>query len=297
MKKFIAGLLTGIMIMSTIAVFAESLQTIQVIFDRVKLVVDGKALHNETLLYDGTTYIPLRAAAEALGVDVGWDGNTHTASLTSKGISTPVAPPSPTASVVSPTPTTITTQKTEELELVDFGYSISSAHNSYLHYSIILRNPNDIMVRFPSYKITAYSKEGKILGTSDNVRGYIYPNDILVFAGLAFSIDEVPERVEVEVQPIKENDKISIFEPYETLKIEGASENSKGNILGQVVNPNNKTYDSVFVVVAYRDKSGKLLGGNFTYVNNLPANGKTAFDIMGNDFDGAYSFEVYAHHE
>jgi hypothetical protein len=111
MKKFCSGLLVGILIMSSIIVFAESIETVQVIFGRVRLVIDGNVLSEETLLYNGTTYIPLRAAAEALGVEVAWDGTTNTASLISNSsnqvqipLAMPLPTPEPVFEAVIPTP-------------------------------------------------------------------------------------------------------------------------------------------------------------------------------------------------
>jgi len=78
-KKFLAGILCGAMLASCIAVFAETTQTIEAIFGRVKLVVDGKAVAEETLLYNDRTYVPLRAAAEMLGKQVSYDDETQTA--------------------------------------------------------------------------------------------------------------------------------------------------------------------------------------------------------------------------
>jgi len=83
MKKLFIGVIIGAMLATTITAFAETAQTIDVIFGRVKLIVDGKPVDKETLLYDGATYVPLRAAAEILGIEVGWDGETNTATLTS----------------------------------------------------------------------------------------------------------------------------------------------------------------------------------------------------------------------
>jgi len=80
LKRFIAGLIAGIMITAgTTYAFAESTMNITVIFDRIKLVVDGTPISQQTLLYNGTTYVPLRAAAEALGKAVGYDAATNTA--------------------------------------------------------------------------------------------------------------------------------------------------------------------------------------------------------------------------
>lgn len=79
-KSYLAGILTTVLIISGTLVFAENIK-IDAIFNKVKLVVDGNPVDKETLLYDGTTYIPIRAAAEVLGMEVGWDEETSTAYL------------------------------------------------------------------------------------------------------------------------------------------------------------------------------------------------------------------------
>ena len=113
MKKFFAGIISGIAVSFCVAVFAS--QTPQVVsevvakkidayFGRVKLVVNGKNVDKETLVYDDSTYIPLRAAAEVLGVEVEWDEKTGTAILTSpKAGATPTASGAATATTASAT--------------------------------------------------------------------------------------------------------------------------------------------------------------------------------------------------
>ncbi len=58
----------------------------------VKLVVDGVSITPkdangtvvEPFIVDGTTYLPVRAVAEALGKEVGWDGDTKTVYIGAK---------------------------------------------------------------------------------------------------------------------------------------------------------------------------------------------------------------------
>ena len=52
--------------------------------------VDASGNSVEPFLYNGTTYLPVRGVANALSLDVAWDGTTNTVTLTSGG--TPVAP-------------------------------------------------------------------------------------------------------------------------------------------------------------------------------------------------------------
>lgn len=68
------------------ALAASGTRTIEVTYRDIKLVVDGTevALKDgagnsiEPFLYNGTTYLPVRAVGEALGKEVNWDGNTNT---------------------------------------------------------------------------------------------------------------------------------------------------------------------------------------------------------------------------
>ena len=82
-KGFILGTIITTMLMST-ALGAGVKKTIEVAFNSINLTVNGDRVDADTILYEGTTYIPLRAAAEMLGKDVGWDQNTSTASIDDK---------------------------------------------------------------------------------------------------------------------------------------------------------------------------------------------------------------------
>lgn len=57
-------------------------QNIAVEFNSVNLNVNGKAVNADNILYNGTTYVPLRATAEMLGCEVGWEESTSTAKIT-----------------------------------------------------------------------------------------------------------------------------------------------------------------------------------------------------------------------
>ena len=96
LKGYIAGFISAIVLLSSINVYADGLnKTLDVVVNKINIsingVVVGKAGANYTLdnggnvpysiLYKGTTYLPMRKVAELVGKSVEWDNNTNTASI------------------------------------------------------------------------------------------------------------------------------------------------------------------------------------------------------------------------
>ena len=85
MKKRLQGLIAGVLIGATItggAVFATNTTTLyDVIVNGIKIVLDGKEFICtdangavvQPMIYNGTTYIPVRAVSSAFGKAVFWD--------------------------------------------------------------------------------------------------------------------------------------------------------------------------------------------------------------------------------
>jgi hypothetical protein len=102
-RIYVAGLLTSALILSGTLAFAETTQMIEAVFGRVKLVVNDESIEQETLLYNGTTYVPLRAAAEVLEKELAWDEENQIAYIDEVGtgrtfgaVPTELKAPSPT---------------------------------------------------------------------------------------------------------------------------------------------------------------------------------------------------------
>lgn len=80
-------------------VFAKQTQEVVTInYNNIKITLDGKPIVPkdangntvEPFIMNGTTYLPVRAVASALGVEVDWDGTTKTVILTSEDFKAPV---------------------------------------------------------------------------------------------------------------------------------------------------------------------------------------------------------------
>lgn len=87
MKRFLLAtknlliFVSGAIAATSISVAAQQIEkTINVSYRDIKIYADGNLVktsaENEAFIYNGTTYLPVRAVSEALGKPINWDGNT-----------------------------------------------------------------------------------------------------------------------------------------------------------------------------------------------------------------------------
>jgi len=101
MKQRIQGIVIGFVaavILSSLAVWAAAgTQSIEVTYRDIKLYVDGAFIIPkdpngnvvEPFIYNGTTYLPIRAVGEALGRSVEWEGDTSSIYIGGRGPGAP----------------------------------------------------------------------------------------------------------------------------------------------------------------------------------------------------------------
>lgn len=85
-RKILVAVLCCSLALVTAAYATNATKTIQAAYMNIKLVIDGVPVTPkdsngttvEPFIYNGTTYLPVRAVGEALGKQVGWDGKTKT---------------------------------------------------------------------------------------------------------------------------------------------------------------------------------------------------------------------------
>ena len=98
-KGFLAGVVSTLMIVCLIGTAGATSGKVQqeIEYRDIKVSLDGQILDLrnatgktvEPFMFAGTNYIPARALAEALGLNVAWDGSTATVVLTHPEASTP----------------------------------------------------------------------------------------------------------------------------------------------------------------------------------------------------------------
>jgi len=86
MRKISRFMLVTVVIVSLFLVssfvLGESSETsISILFNSINISVNGEAVESNNILYEGTTYVPLRDVAEMLGKEVSWDEETRIAGI------------------------------------------------------------------------------------------------------------------------------------------------------------------------------------------------------------------------
>lgn len=93
----VIGVVTGLALLVSMTAFATvGSRTAELVYNNIKVLINGKEITPtdangnavEPFIIDGTTYLPVRGVASALGMNVGWDGTTNTVTLDNPGVFT-----------------------------------------------------------------------------------------------------------------------------------------------------------------------------------------------------------------
>lgn len=183
------------------------------------------------------------------------------------------------------------------LDLVEYGYSVSS--NQYLYCSVFMSNPSkDFCIKYPAYRVTARDADGIVMGTRDITNSIIYPQQEMHDADQAFKVDGDPATVEVEVLPPADYQIVAPDQVEHDTFVPLSAVNCvvrDGSVMGEISNDNDYEIDKAKVVVMFRDDSGELLGGDYTLINHIAAGATSPFSLSVKDKSTiTETFEVYA---
>jgi len=185
MKRWISGFLTCLLLCGlVITVSAKTGKVTQELTYRdIRVSLDGEVLDLrnaagdkvEPFMFDGTNYLPVRALAEALGLNVAWDGKEVMVVLTT---------PKPVQKDVYNSGETWTVPG--QWELTGTGVTKTEARNQFSD-----KNPAAVYVVDYTYKNLGWSKEyfsGVFFGMDDTIvdsageMGYEYPGEKTFYA-------------------------------------------------------------------------------------------------------------------
>ena len=93
-KKVICMVLVLAAVLATTAFATVGSRTAELFYNNIKVMINGKEVTPtdangnaiEPFIIEGTTYLPVRGVASALGMNVGWDSATNTVTLDNPGV-------------------------------------------------------------------------------------------------------------------------------------------------------------------------------------------------------------------
>lgn len=199
-KGFLFGITTCLLVSNaTVFANAESLtKQLTAYFNGIKLVVDGKKVvpQNakgdiiEPFVVDGTTYLPVRAVAEALGQTVSWDASTSTVYI---GANNTVAQPTVWLKDLDTLTGEYSNQSESITDNLGNSYTNHLTQSSYTPVSYAL---NGQYSRFAAKFVL--TKGGK--DTSRHYRLKIYCDDNLTYTTQPLTAGTFPIDVNVNIQ-------------------------------------------------------------------------------------------------
>lgn len=82
-KKIILGIAAGLLLFGGAAYAGDGYQNIEVYFKRIHVALNGQSaeLAKDSILYNGSIYVPLRSMGEMLDAQVSWDDENQTVHL------------------------------------------------------------------------------------------------------------------------------------------------------------------------------------------------------------------------
>lgn len=202
------------------------------------------------------------------------------------GGSTGTVPPAPEAPAVS--------AGVVSIKLLGASWEKKMDGYTYVYYSAELSNGNSKTAGACQITVTSRDAEGHVLDVSNGYTGRIAGNDTIRFSGGVMYVGDVPSAVELAVgNPMGGyNDHFDATAKASGFQFKNVARLDESKISGDVVNNSSVDCTNVRVSVILK-KNGQVIGGTYTYANNVKGNGGSAPFVIYSfvDYD---SFEVVA---
>jgi len=189
------------------------------------------------------------------------------------------------------------------LEIVETGYGFASWNEDSLSYGIVLYNPNNEALEFPSIRLTVRRADNTIIGTDDLTFNIIYPSQTLTLGDISSFRVIQDEVYSVEFEVLEPNDWSwtgGEFIELEAINLSLTNTGRDGyNVTGEISNANEREFNRLRLDMILRNSDGQIVGGDFTFIDGPSANGSVPFQIGIRDsilqnVEGEWEVEIHA---
>jgi len=179
--------------------------------------------------------------------------------------------------------------------VTESGYTITSSSTGYkVNVALILSNPyKDRFAANPSVQITLRSTDGAIIATRTARAAGIPPAQTIAHC-LNVYVDESPKTM--EFKPLSAHFestdlKASEIRPFVLQNLHSRNASGRTIVTGEIKNPY-PTTAGAWVVFLFRDKSGKLLGGQEQWISEIPSMESFPFETTFIDENVPHDSEI-----
>lgn len=162
-------------------------------------------------------------------------------------------------------------------------------------FGMLLENPNEgFSVESSKYRVSVYGEDGAVIGVEEGYINLLLPGETQGVAGSIF-VQEGTVATSVDFQ-IKDGDFIAADAlPFFTSEnVSYQPGDFLSSVTGQIGNPYARDVTDLRATAIVYNEAGEIIGGGFTYVDFVPANGKAAAEVSVTSAGNPVLAELYA---
>ena len=169
-----------------------------------------------------------------------------------------------------------------QLEVSDYGFTQfpeSEYSGPQVSYAVVVDNKGTAIGGNAKVQITFESQDGEVVDSAEDYLAAVLPGTSVALAGQLMDADGV-KKMTVQVLPGESEPLESKPANFTVSKVKSKVQEYSGvKTTASVSSPFTKDLEELQAVAVYRDKKGKVIGGDSTFINFIPAGGKASVSI------------------
>lgn len=182
--------------------------------------------------------------------------------------------------------------ETSKLNLVKVGFGQDDNRASF---GMLINNANaEYSIENSQYRVVAYDTNGTLLNAEEGYIQVLTPGATLGAAGDLFVPEnQIIARVDIQLKDGR-YEKTGVVPSFTSENITFLPSDFFDKVTGTIVSPYAKEITNIRVSALSYDQAGQIIGGGFTYIDFVPANGRAAADVSVTVSGQSISNELYA---
>lgn len=185
-----------------------------------------------------------------------------------------------------------------DLSIDDYGFT-QIPEGEYgsaagISYAVVFENAGSAIATSAQYQIAFEDGAGTVLSSEQGYVTAVLPGTSVAAAGYVYDVDGA-EEMTVQLMPGESEEIDGEAANFEVTNVTTTSQEFGGmKTTATVASPFTRDLENLEAVAVYRNADGEIIGGDYTYLNFVPAGGSSAVEITGSyDGEDPSETEVY----